>query len=78
MQAVFFAEGPWAEAAKKGDATSAGWETTDPPVLKRELDCVFAQLTPAFSNLEIFSLIMKLQRLENSAPPTNSTAGFWL
>lgn len=38
MQAIFFADGPWAERVKAA-AESHGdmWETTSPAVLKREL-----------------------------------------
>lgn len=37
MQAVFFAHGPWAELVKAAAGTHTHmWETTSPPVLKRE------------------------------------------
>ncbi|BEJ13240.1 hypothetical protein CspHIS471_0304140 [Cutaneotrichosporon sp. HIS471] len=66
MQAVFFAQGPWAERVKAAAGTHEDmWETVQPPVLK------------PFRNLELFNLIMRLQRLERIAPPNNGTDGFW-
>ncbi|KLT40726.1 Phosphodiest-domain-containing protein [Cutaneotrichosporon oleaginosum] len=66
MQAIFFAQGPWAKRVKAASGTHREmWETTSPAVLK------------SFRNLELFNLIMSLQSLDRIAPPNNGTRGFW-
>ncbi|KAK8865583.1 hypothetical protein IAR55_000727 [Kwoniella newhampshirensis] len=62
MQAVFFAHGPFAKALK---TASKGFVSVDPPILE------------GFRNLEIFSLVMRLQGLTKVEPPHNGTLGFW-
>ncbi|KAL1405220.1 hypothetical protein Q8F55_008845 [Vanrija albida] len=84
MQAIFFAHGPFATRVKAkaklaaraepGDGqdvpvwspgVAPGWESTSPAIMK------------PFPNLELFSLVMRLQQLEKIAPPTNASASFW-
>ncbi|WVQ85744.1 hypothetical protein IAT38_007911 [Cryptococcus sp. DSM 104549] len=62
MQAVFFAQGPFARQLKTG---AKGLVSTDPPILK------------SFRNLEIFSLATRLLGLTAVEPPHNGTEGFW-
>lgn len=36
MQAIFFAQGPWAERMKAAKSDAGQWHSYEPPVLKRE------------------------------------------
>lgn len=75
MQAIFAIHGPAAERMKI-HAGGEGWKSAEPAILERE-PATKSDLTAAFSNLEIFELVVTLQDMADLAPPTNATRGFW-
>lgn len=71
MQAIFIAHGPFSTDMKALHATGKrphkDWHSTGNK----------AYIMERFQNVEIYNLVIKLLGIEQSAAPTNGTAGFW-
>ena len=69
MQAIFIAHGPFSHGAKlySPDTESSVWDSVTDG----------AYIIPAFANIELHNLVVRLLGIDAWAPPNNGTAGFW-
>jgi hypothetical protein len=63
MRAVFLAQGPFAEGAKKR--------------LREDHDWIGEYVLPPFPNVELHNLVLRLLGIAEWASETNGTKGFW-